>query len=168
MYVKKFMLANLFIILCLFFTLYNSNFEKSSDDFNFLLLYGYNGDNSINTFNNRLTKDLVINGNQTIKFKMPKEKKDEIYQLIIKNKINELPETIESKGFICYPSNKLYLKYSINGETKTVSWDTAFWREDERLDDNQNCFLNFVKQITDYIHNTDEYRKMSPTKGGYD
>ena len=163
--------------------------EKSIEptDFNFSINFGYgNAKNRIDTYNQIFTKDLVMDGTETIDFEIPLEEMQKIYQAFQKYRVSELPNVIDAKAVsgtdtvyayadgdpLCSYSTPAYLyfvTYTCNDETRTIICnDGGPWDALKGPPDTRNRLVNFVNTICDYIYNTDEYKNMSPINGGYD
>ena len=91
-------------------------------DFNFNLSFGIYGKNNINTYGNTFTKDLVLNGLETIDFYISEEKKIDIYNAFVEYKIYELPANINAEAelsigdsiMIRHPAAQYTLTYTLN------------------------------------------------------
>lgn len=139
------------------------------DDFNFRLNFNTLGKEQIDTYRGTLTKDLVMDGTKTVKFKIPNDVKKEIYKLMIDINILSFPDTLKVDGMAVTPSCDYKLTATINGRVKTIVWKEGFYPSmiDNLPKDNVN-FLKLVKYISDYIYGTEEYKNMPQAKGGYE
>lgn len=138
------------------------------DDFNFSLCFGVDGKNKLDTYKETFTKDLVIDGTETIDFAIPKEEKQRIYEALLQYGIDQMPDDLSVDDYYLTPANHLIFTYTCQNRTKEIVWSNGYWSEDDSLPEQNNRFLRFVKIICEYIQETDQYKNMSPSRGGYD
>lgn len=139
------------------------------DDFNFCLNYNTDGKCQIDTYKGTFTKDLVLDGTKTIDFVIPDSVKKDIYRMIVDLNITSFPKRLKVDGMSVSPSCDYKLTVTINGKTKNIVWEEGFPTSmTDNLPEDNVKFLRLVKYVSDYIHNTDEYRKMPKANGGYD
>jgi len=150
--------------------------NKPPEDFSFSLRFGFEGINSINTKNGTFTKDLVSAGTETIRFIIPADKMQDIYNLFVKNKISRLPADInafalEKMGDTASsssPADKYTLTYTCNGETRTIICNAGGpWDARKGPPDEYKRLVEFIDYIREYIYSTQEYTNMSPAVGAY-
>jgi hypothetical protein len=152
--------------------------EQMPDDFDFTLGYGLLSKDNIDTYDDTLTKDLVMDGTETIPFVIPKDKIQELYAAFREYEISELPDDLNAYAMSIgeKPSavvgggglaSEFILTYTCNHETRTIiynggeKWDTAGPPETHER------FLGFFEVVSEYVHGTEEYQNMSPANGGY-
>ena len=142
---------------------------ENSDDFNFQLNFNIYGRDQIDTYKGTFTKDLVMDGTKTIKFKIPENVKKDIYNLMMDIDIMLFPDILKVEGMAVTPSCDYKLTVTIKGKTKTIVWNEGFYTDmtTNLPKDNVN-FLKLVEHIRDYIYSTDEYKNMPIANGGYD
>lgn len=171
-----FFVSSLVILLTIYFTMNNSksnNYapvnEVNLNDFNFRLNFNTYGKEQIDTYKKTYTKDLIIDGTKTIDFTIADSTKKEIYNLMVEVDILSIPDILTVEGIEITPSCDYSLKVTINGKTKNIVWNEGFYTStiNNIPKDNVN-FLKIVKYISDYIHNTNEYKSMPKSNGGYD
>jgi len=168
-------IASCVILFCL--TSCDNNSAVIQNDFNFSLNFSTYGRDIIDTYNNTFTKDLVSAGTETIDFVILMDKMNEIYEAFVELKIFDLPDDINAQAQLTMgesitewePHNNYILKYTFNGETRTIICnDGGPWCADSGPPDTRERLVQFVKIISDYIYSTEEYNKMSPFEGGYE
>jgi hypothetical protein len=143
-------------------------------DFNFALDYGIGGKNNVDTYNGTFTKDLVINGTETIQFVIPADKMQEIYTAFMEYKIPDLPDninahvSIEEEMLHIIPANNYAFSYTCNNETRTIICDDGGPWNTSGPSELRDRLVDFVDFVREYIHGTEEYQNMSPSEGGYD
>jgi hypothetical protein len=134
------------------------------DDFNFRLNFYTYGKEQIDTYKGTLTKDLVLNGTKTVKFKIPDNVKNDIYDLMMNIDIMSFPDTLNLEEVTITPSCDYELTVTMQGKTKTIIWNEGFYPElADDLPKENTDFLKLVEYIRDYTYNTDEYKNM-PTQ----
>lgn len=161
-----------------------TNELKESDEFfNFILRYGYNGKNVLNTYEGTFTKDLVSAGTMTTKLELSEEEKksilNEMKKIDIFNYSNDFKEYISIT-----PRSDYSLEINYNGRHKTLNWNgnnIPLKSIDPNETDPQKAInyieTNETKPILDLvrlelniikiIESKSEYRKLPGTQGGY-
>ena len=124
--------TNIFIILFLCIlvlsgcTYQNNNSEigtkEGVENFNFILKYGYQGKNILNTYDGTFTKDLVSAGTITTKLELTEEEKksilDEMIKIDVFNYSNDFKEYMSIT-----PYSEYILEVNLNGKKKTLNWN---------------------------------------------
>ena len=127
-------------------------------------------ENIFDTYNNKITKDLIMNGSVSYPYNAPKNVLSEISQKVNELKICELPNNIisdpDSNGITMSitPNNTFSIKFTIDGKEYFVSGDstTDFVQTDEAK---RLCaFRDYLKQI---MYNTPEYKALPEASGAY-
>ncbi len=162
--------ANLIVFLALFFVLIacskDSNVEMNSvkpEDFEFSLTYGTYGKQKIDTFNNLVIKDLVIDGVIEANIKLSKEDMDKIYEEM--RSINIMGELDLKKDDECMSEPSSFTEWTIqmNGQTKTIHYHTYCEYPDDVLK---------LMDLQEYIHGIviekPEYKELPASNGYYE
>ena len=165
----------LICFICIMTSCHNANKTETTEGFNFVLNFGINGRNVIDTYKGTFTKNLISAGTEKIDFIIPEDKMDEIYKLFEELEIYDLPNDINAhaeetmKGFLRTrtSSEKYILRYTLNGETKTIVCDDGGPWTVGRLPDTRNRLVKFATFIFEYIYDTDVYKNMQPAEDGY-
>lgn len=143
--------------------------NKNTDGFNFKLNFNTYGKDQINTYNKTFTKDLVLNGSQTIDFEFSTEVKQQILELMTKMNIMSCPDDLKVEGMGITPPCHYKLTVTIKGETKTIIWDEGFYSGmTENLPRDNVNFLKLVEFVSNNIYSMEEYKNMPEANGGYD
>lgn len=133
------------------------------DDFNFSLTYGTYGKQKIDTFNDIVVKDLVVDGTVEAKISLTEEEMNQIYQEMLN--INIMGELDLNKDEECVTEPPSLSKWNIqiDGETKTFNYSTyCDLPKDGRK----------LLKLEDFIHSIiiekDEYKKLPKVNGAYE
>lgn len=145
----------------------NSKHPNMPDDFNFSLRFGVGGKNKLDTYEDTFTNDLVLDGLETIDFVVPEEEKQRFYEALLQYGVDQMPNDLGVDNYYVTPANQLTFTYTCNGSTKSIVWAIGAWEEKDSLPEQNNQFLRFVKFIREYIYETDQYKNMPPSNGGY-
>lgn len=98
--------------------------KRSSDEFEFSLVFSVNGDDKISTFDNSFRVH-TVDGIKVINLELTKEEKDKVKRFIIDRRITKEKGYIgNSKGLVINPCEKCTFIYILNGEENTISWTT--------------------------------------------
>ncbi|KMJ59925.1 hypothetical protein AB685_03485 [Bacillus sp. LL01] len=132
-------------------------------DFEFSLTYGTYGKQEVDTFNDMIIKDLVIDGTLEAKIPLTVEEKDLIYNEMLK--INIMGDLDIDREVQCATEPPSFTSWHIqmNGETKEFSYsDFCEYPEDVR---------NLI-DLENYIHKLvaakEEYQKLPDSNGWYE
>ncbi len=146
------------------------NYYNPFTEFGFELDFGAYGRNNVDTFRNRLTKDLVLSGSIDANFKFSGREKKEIFNRMYKMDILSYPMTLND-GLHDFEHPESYvLRVKIDNEEKTIYWSApwSFFDEDmEKLTDEQLAFKELVEYIKGIVYNSREYKALPDHEGGY-
>ncbi|WP_160037077.1 hypothetical protein [Paenibacillus sp. An7] len=136
------------------------------EDFNFSLSYGYGevNKNEINTYNNSVTKDLIIKGTAKADFSFSQDEMQSIYKKMREINIMRINEFSQQGDCAKTPSNTDSWKITINSETRTFSWmdQHCSVSNDEKL------LLDLRIYIQQIVDGKDAYIALPEAEGGYD
>jgi hypothetical protein len=147
--------------------------EQMPSDFNFSISFGIGRKNKIDTYEGTFTKDLIIDGTETISFLIQADKMREMYEAFIELEIYKLPDDINADTPIgdtalhITPDAQYSLTYTLNSETKTVSCDDGGPWNADGLPETRDRLVEFIDFVSEYIYGTEEYKNMKPAEGGY-
>ncbi|MCL2678473.1 MAG: hypothetical protein FWE85_05415 [Clostridiales bacterium] len=146
--------------------------DTMPDDFAFKIDFGLGGKNSLDTYENTFTKDLLSAGTATISFVIPAEKMLEIYDAFLEFEIHQLPEDINAAAELgdtietFIHKNDYSLTYTLKGKTRTVVCnDEGPWDHKKGPPASYKNLVDFIEFITEYIYSTDDYQNMPPAEG---
>lgn len=139
--------------------------EGLPNDFGMVFQYGGDAKNKLDTFNGKYTKDLILDPNITVDFKLTKRQLQIIY-----NKMKEI-------GFFDYPDNYIpnsnsyvtpfqtyYFKVMANNSMKELRWEDKHFSEDVKAKN----LRELIQLITIMIQDSPEYKTLPTPRGGYD
>jgi hypothetical protein len=136
--------------------------EEIPDDFNFVLNYGYEARNIIDTFENSYTKNMILNDDQTIEMILSDEEMNLIYDEMKEADIlNSAENATDSSCAKPHEVNKL--KLTLNGKDYEREWITSYC--DNTPDNKLKNFIAFVHQ--EIIMAKEEYKALPEPSGGY-
>ncbi|SFS77395.1 hypothetical protein SAMN05428962_2782 [Paenibacillus sp. BC26] len=144
--------------------------NEMPDDFNFLVRFGLGESrkNEINTYNNTVTKDLIIHGTATAKVAFTMEEKRNIYEKMREINIMGTKELIPSlptdQSCDKTPYNEDSWQISVNGETKTLVWSDK--NCEVTIDAKQLLELRTI--IRKLVIVKEAYKELPEAEGGYD
>ncbi|QOY38062.1 hypothetical protein AWH56_011270 [Anaerobacillus isosaccharinicus] len=141
-----------------------SNVQSMPNDFNFSVQFGVNRRNEINTFEDKVTKDLIENGTATTKIALTDEEMAMVYQKMKDIIIIERKELIPKTNCMKEPHEEDEWNIRINGKTITLSISGAYCEpttDATQLIELRNYVFNIVK-------NKVEYKELPASKGGYE
>lgn len=134
-------------------------------DFNFI--FKFDNKSQLNTFNNTYTKDMVIDNPITIKLKLTKSEKKQIYQSILKSNFFSINESNEADKNI-YELNQVYessictLEVKCNQIIKILSWNSS------KLSPNENKQLNILyEEIITVLNKNSKIQKLKKVRTKY-
>ncbi|MBK7103783.1 MAG: hypothetical protein IPH62_00665 [Ignavibacteriae bacterium] len=143
----------------------NENSVQPEDQYVKILLK-YNYKDELNTYDNYLVKDLVLDGLKKVEFWFTTEEQQKIEKKIIETNFYSLPDTIFDNGPVeISPNFEQYLKIQINGQEKDITWEYVL--EENRIQEYESIIelSEFIKRI---IESKPEYKSLPPKNGGYD
>lgn len=138
---------------------------KMPADFNFVLRHGVGAKNIVDTFTHKLTKDLIANGQRTVdQFHLSEAQMKDIYaEMLRRNVLSPKKLTAESNcRQIPFPS--YYLKIQMNGEVRDLSWS----KENCEYTEDAAALTELVDFIWKIVTETEAYKKMPESSGGYE
>ncbi|ANE46601.1 hypothetical protein SY83_10310 [Paenibacillus swuensis] len=138
--------------------------ETMPADFEFSVRYGITSKNAINTFEDKVTKDLVSDGTITVDLAFSETEMRSIYDRM--RELNVLRDLkLESRIKNCFqtPFTEDYWKIQMNGETRIFHWSE------------ENCSLTKdaakLKELREFVHMIVSaqkvYTDLPKAKGGY-
>ncbi|MDN3451699.1 hypothetical protein QMA09_15985 [Planococcus sp. APC 3906] len=140
--------------------------EEMPNDFNFSLQYGIQKKNEINTFEGKLTKDLIADGVATADLILTEDEMEEIYERMREIKITETKDFTPGpiNGEICTqePHEEDEWHIVINGETLTHSISGSFC---EPTDDAKQ-FIELRNEVVNEIKSKVAYKSLPEPRGG--
>ncbi|CAG9621503.1 hypothetical protein [Sutcliffiella rhizosphaerae] len=137
--------------------------EVMPDDFSFILKYGFEARDILNTIDHTYTKNMVLDEDITIDLELSNEEIEAIYMKI--KEIDLLASADKASDVSCvdpYERNEITL--TINGEVYERKWITS--KCDKRADDKLKEFTDFISY--DIIRGKEEVKQLPATRGGYD
>ena len=169
----------LFLLLTVVLGIGGSSIEKimlmPSDmpkDFNFIIAYGHNAKNKIDTFENEYTKDLVIDGSATCKITFTDDEIKKIYKEMQRINIVNYPKDFAppykdnpEPGITTRvtPYSTYYFKVQVGSKIKEINW----------IDNNMSQastakqLHGLIRTIMEIVEAKEEYKKLPEPKGGY-
>lgn len=146
------------------YTACGSDNNEIPDDFDFIIKYGIEAKNQLNTFEGTFTKDLIAAGTITTKLKLTDMDMQTVYQEMQKIDIFSYPENFApSSNMFVTPHETYYIKVKSNGRVKEILWKDENLSEDSRAVQLRDT-INIIKEL---IENKPEYRKLPEPEGGY-
>lgn len=135
-------------------------------DFNFSVSYGYgdNTKNAIDTYEDTVIKDLIMNGAATAKIALSDEEMREIYAKMREIDIMAAKKLPKKNGCFRTPSNEESWKVTINGETTTYTWTDEYCDMTEDAD----RLLELRRFIQGIVEAKEAYKALPASEGGYD
>lgn len=138
--------------------------SRIPNDFNFILDYGNQGKNRIDTFNGKCTKDLIMDPSITIDLRFSNEELDLIYSEMKRIDIMNYPDLFkEETGMSQRPFASYRLKIQQNGKIKEIYWEDESASESIKATEMRALF----SKIIEIIYSKDVYKKLPVPKGGY-
>lgn len=141
---------------------------KSTDNFDFILKYGYEGRSVLNTYDDTYTKE----GSPIIKMKLSKDEMETILSEMQKIDIFNYPESFPAYLHWSLPV-KQYLEITYKGHKKIIAWtidnmppstinvETGEVSFEDKYRDNEVLILSgVVRKIIEIIEANPEYRKL--------
>ncbi|MFD0711758.1 hypothetical protein [Paenibacillus sp. GCM10027626] len=140
--------------------------KEMPEDFNFSVSFGYGevNKNEINTYDNTVTKDLIMKGTATANFAFTKDEMQSIYEKMREINIMGTKEFSQQGGCFKTPSNTESWKITVDGETKTFSWTD----QNCSVTNDANQLVELRTDIQQIIEGKDAYIALPMAEGGYD
>lgn len=132
------------------------------------------GVNEYDTYNGKLTKDLISAGSAETKLTVSQETLQEIYSQLLENDIILIGQYMSSENlhgwwegyFDQTPCATYQIRFHINGKEYKVEGDeTAYAYVEKR--DTARRFCAFVDYMKELATNTEEYKSLPEAEGGY-
>ncbi|AJS58615.1 hypothetical protein [Paenibacillus sp. IHBB 10380] len=137
------------------------------EDFDFMVSFGYGEvtKNEINTYQDTVVKDLIMNGTTTANITFTMEEMRSIYEKM--REINIMGTKVllpTNQNCSQKPYNKDSWKISVDGETKNFTWS------DKNCDVTSDAqqLLELRTFIQNIVAGKDAYKELPQAEGGYD
>jgi hypothetical protein len=138
--------------------------SEMPNDFHFIVQFGVESKNEINTFEDTVTKDLVADGTITRKIPLTKKELKQVYEKMKEINIAE-PKKLEPKRKSCqqipYGEDKWNIQF--NGDTISLYLSEEYC--------NPTKDAKQLIELRDYIYGIvskkEEYKKLPESQGGY-
>ncbi len=133
-------------------------------DFNFILNYGINAKNQLNTIEGTYTKDMVLEASITTDLILSDEEMDIIYLTMKDINILNYPESFTPKSnTMATPFQTYSIKIYYDGKEKSIYW------KDENISKAKEAtqLRALFERIKEFIYNKEEYKKLPQPKSGY-
>lgn len=138
--------------------------DKKPSDFNFVLVYGINAGNELDTIKGIYTKDMIGAPAVTTNLKLSEEDMNEIYSEMKGINILSYPDEFHPEGKMDRKPFETYsIKIIYNGKTKNIHWD------DENISGSKDAvqLRDLFKRIHKIVSEKEEYKKLPEPKGRY-
>jgi len=151
-------------VLILSFLLTNCSCGCGNDITGLQVHFKYDYKNELNTFDNYLIKDLVLDGTADTTIFLTSEEKEIIAAAASETKFFSLPDTIKSGAdFEQNPApGPQMLRIKLGDLDKTVVWTIPYGNSPE-----EKRIRKMSGVIRKIILDTPEYKNLPPVKGGY-
>lgn len=141
----------------------NEYSTKMPDDFDFTLSYGVNGVNQINTFEDKVVKDLISNGKIEAQIELSDNEMQQIYEKMIEIDIMKNFDVEKENGCEIIPSNLSKWTIQMNGETNTFYYK-SYCNRPKRIE----TLYELEGFIHNIVENKEEYKRLPNAEGGYE
>jgi hypothetical protein len=138
--------------------------EKKPLDFGFVLNYGVEAKNQLDTEKGTYTLDMVTEPSVTINLKLSEEEINEIYTLMKKLDILSYPDVFNPKSNTMQtPFSTYSMKIIVDGKKKDIYW------KDENVSESKVAvrLRDLINRIHEIVIGKEEYKKLPQPKGGY-
>lgn len=136
-------------------------------DFGFSLILKFEASltyNEINTFENYVIKDLVLDGIAKTEMILTKEEMKSIYDQMMAVEILSYPRFFNPPIDSQYTPSPTYIfVIVIDGKEKEIYWTDSGMSQDEKA----IRLRELIKSILSLVREKDEYRQLPPANGGY-
>ncbi|GAA0343737.1 hypothetical protein GCM10008967_37730 [Bacillus carboniphilus] len=138
--------------------------NEMPDDFAFLVKFGVGSKNEINTFDQTVTKDLIMDGTVTENIPLTKEELQDIYEKMKKVNVLE-PKQLEPKKVRCMqdPHGNDHWKIKLNGETIIFHVSEVYCKPTKDAKE----LMELRDYIFDIVSKKDQYKMLPEANGGY-
>lgn len=139
--------------------------DAMPDDFDFRLSYGTYEKQLVDTFQDLVVKDLVLDGTVEATIQLPNEKMEAIYQEMKELQIMDSLDLEEPTEFDCLtePPSSSSWTIHMNGETKSFAYGSFC----EYPDDVRKLF-KLQEFIDEVVRDTEEYQQLPDSNGYYE
>ncbi|MFF3102328.1 hypothetical protein [Viridibacillus arvi] len=138
--------------------------DEMPSDFGFSVKFGVGKKNEIDTFEGKVTKDLVDDGTATIILPFTIEEKAKIYEKMKNINIISMKDLVPKTECMTKPYSEDEWKITINGEKITPYISGAYC---EKAND-ENKLIDLRNYIRNIVQNKVEYQKLPEATGGYE
>jgi hypothetical protein len=135
--------------------------------------FHYGFANELNTFEQTLQKDLVMNGTISTSFWLTTEEQRLILSKVQSVNFFDFPDTIrqevgsDSIMALTVPNPGIqFLRVQYKEQDKTVYW-YAYLRDSQGNNDHATMLIQLTSLIIDIIESKPEYQSLPPAEGGY-
>ena len=137
-------------------------------DFNITLRYGILARNELNTFENTVTKDLILDGTITVRFYLSQADLDSIEEMVNQIGFFNYPDTFvvrsqDSMRTFISPNNTYDFKVASGSTLKTLFWNDAIIANDPQAT-KLRALITLIRTI---VESKPEYRQLPPARGAY-
>jgi hypothetical protein len=137
-------------------------------DFNLSLRYGILARNELNTFENTITKDLILDGTVTIPLSLAQAELDSIEGRMEQIGFFSYPDTFivrprDSIRTIIMPNNTYEFKVTSRSMLKELYWDDAIIADDPQA----TRLRELIALIREIVESKPEYQRLPPARGVY-
>ena len=139
--------------------------EKKPSDFSFILDYGINAKNQLDTEEGTYTKDMVAEPSVMTNLKLSDEEMNEIYSIMRDIDILSYSEDFNPiSNAVQTPFETYTIKIIADGKEKYIYW------KDEKASKIEEAvkLRDLFKRIHEIISTKEEYKKLPTPQGGYD
>lgn len=141
--------------------------ENMPEDFDFSITFGYGeiNKNEINTYEDTVTKDLIVNGTATTNIAFDLEEKRQIYDKMKELNVMGIQDLMPvNQSCARTPYNEDVWRITVDGNLKIISWS------DKNCDitNDANRLLELRKFIQHMVEQKDAYQALPAAEGGYD
>ncbi|GFN23898.1 hypothetical protein [Thermanaeromonas sp. C210] len=144
------------------------------EDFNFILKYGVEAKNVLDTFAGTFTKDLINAGRVTTRLTLTPEEMAAVYAEMRRINILAYPEEFppgQKKLGQVYvtPYPTYYLKVRMDGKVKEIYWEDITGGQNMSAQPQEAVQLrNLIDKIIGMIEAKEEFKQLPTPEGGYD
>lgn len=140
------------------------------NEFDFELRFGTYGMQNVNTFEDTITKDLIMSGTMSSDYVFPEYAKRHVYKMLRDMDIMNFPSRLELPYVDAEKTNCLTLNVVIDGAEKTVEclvpWGYKL-RGVGTTPDQLYQFLTLTEYIENRVYKSGEWRDLPKSVGGY-
>lgn len=142
--------------------------SEMPNDFNFSVQFGYGKKNEINTFNQTITKDLIVDGTVTTSISLTEEEMKDIYEEMNKLDLEKPKEFIPKpvNGTVCQrePHEDDEWNITINNENFTFNIPGQYCEPSE----DAKQLLELRNYVFGIVKTKAEYQSLPEPSGGYE